>query len=118
MNFPTKNFCVIKTILMTPKYFTKYGNSCHFKPLISDNDGERWLCYFKKGFKMEPHDHNGRYEWYVIKGKFKMTNPTINHTVILEPGDYYCNPPKLPHCHECLEDGEILWIYNQKENHD
>ena len=118
MNFPTRTFGVIKTKNIIPKFFPKYGSNSWYQPIIRDNEGERWLCHFKKGFKLEPHNHKGRYEWYVLSGKFLFMNPETKESVILEKGDYYCNPPEVPHCEECLEDGEVLWIYNMKEEHD
>lgn len=111
MNYPLKDFLVVNTKLIEPLIYKKYPN-CVSYPIISDKEGERWICEFKTGFVLPPHSHLGRYEWYVLSGKFRFTNPESGKSVILNEGDYYCNPPNIPHNEECLKDGRVLWIYN------
>lgn len=117
MEFPTKDFMVINSNKIKPIMYEKYSDKCKCYPLISDENGERWICEFKKGFKLLPHKHEGRYEWYVMSGKYVFRNPETKRECILEEGDYYVNPENVIHEEECLEDGKILWIYNKKENH-
>jgi len=76
---------------------------------------KREIWHFEKGFSLEPHYHSGTYEWYVLSGKFKMINPETNDETILQKGDYYYNPPNMPHYEICLEEGKVLWMYSGAE---
>lgn len=116
MNFPLSNYLVVNTDKIKPVIYKKYGDKCLCYPIISDDDGERWICRFKKGFKLAPHSHKGRYEWIVFSGKYFFGNPDTGEGCILKKGDYYVNPAGVRHEEECLEDGEILWIYNKKRD--
>lgn len=113
MNFPLNNFVKISINNIKPVIY-KNNDKCKCYPLISDNKGERWICKMKKGLKLEPHLHAGRYELYMLKGKMKYVNSITNEETILVKGDYYCNPVNIPHNEECLEDTEMFWLYNKK----
>lgn len=89
-----------------------YGN-LEMRTFVFGETGVRMLCKFKKGHIEPPHYHDGRYEWYVISGKYMVRNPLTKKEDIVSAGDYYCNPPGVPHEEECLEDGEVLWIYDK-----
>lgn len=116
MEYPKNDFISVSEKTLIPEIMGRYTDLCICYKVISDNTGERWYCDFKKGFKLEKHTHEGRYEWFVISGKFRFTNPDTKKTCILEAGDYYCNPANVPHEEECLEDGRIIWLYNKKED--
>jgi len=113
MKFPLKEFIAISTKKIKPTYHKSYTNKFRYIPLISDNNGERWICYFKKGFYLNNHSHEGRYEIFILSGKIQYTNPNTLKSVILEEGDYYCNPKGVEHNEICLEDCKVLWIYDK-----
>ena len=91
-----------------------YSDSCRMKYYVMDKQGKgvRMFCKFKKGHVEEPHFHLQRYEWIVISGKYRVTNPITGKTDIVKGGDYYCNPGGVPHQSECLEDGTLIWLYD------
>ena len=116
MNFPNNNFVKISLRDIKPIIYERYGDLCKCYPMISDNRGERWIVKFKKGFKLDNHTHSGKYEFYMLSGKMRYVNGNTNEECILEKGDYYCNPPNIPHSEECLEDAEMFWMYPQKSD--
>ena len=115
MNFPINKFIKINLKNIKPIFYQN-NSKCKCFPIIDDVNGQRWLCEFKKGFILEPHKHEGRYEWYILSGKFKFTNE-FGEECILEKDDYYCNPANIIHKDECLEDGRVLWIYDRNFNY-
>ncbi len=116
INFPKIVHSVnIKNI--KPIYDDFYGDKVIMKTCINEKGGVRMFCHMKKGFYMNKHKHLGRYEWVVLSGKFRFKNPVTGEINILERGDYYVNPPNTPHEEECLEDGDIFWIYNKIPDH-
>ena len=90
-----------------------YGDTCLMRTFVFGKQGVRALCQMKKGHIEEPHYHKGRYEWYVISGKYLVRNPTTGKETILKAGDYYYNPPNVPHAEEVLESGVLLWMYDR-----
>lgn len=116
MEFPKKEFVHVSKKNMIPEFLERYTEFCACYKIISDISGERWMCDFKKGFKLGKHKHLGRYEWIVISGKFRFKNPETKKECILRTGDYYCNPANVYHEEECLEDGKIIWLYDRKED--
>lgn len=116
--FPVSNyFAINEKNIKGIKDEVVYGDLIELKTFINNDDGIRMLCKFKKGFKLQKHTHEGRYELYVISGKFRYTNPETGEEAILTPGSYYVNPPNVVHEDECLEDGEMFWFYNKKHDH-
>ena len=89
-----------------------YGN-LEMRTFVYGEQGVRMLCRMKKGHIEPPHYHKGRYEWFVLSGKYKVRNPVTGKESIVKAGDYYYNPPNTPHQEECLEDGELLWMYDR-----
>ena len=116
--FPLKNhFTLNEKNIEGVKDEKLYGDLIELKTFINNDDGVRMLCKFKKGFKLTPHKHIGRYELFVISGKFRYRNILTGEDVILTAGSYYVNPPLVPHEDECLEDGEMFWFYNKRHDH-
>jgi len=89
-----------------------YGN-LRMRTFVYGEQGVRMLCQMKKGHIEPPHYHKGRYEWFVLSGKYMVRNPITGKERIVQAGDYYYNPPNVPHTEECLEDGELLWMYDR-----
>jgi len=109
--FPTTNHYVTST---NDKLVTGPGyENLLMKTIINDKNGYRLFCFIKKGNIEHPHFHHGRYELYVISGLLKYVNEETKEEVYLKKGDYYCNPPYLKHSSICLEDSEILWLYDR-----
>lgn len=90
-----------------------YGNGCLMRTFMFGEEGVRMICKMKKGHVEPPHFHKGRYEWYVISGKYLVRNPVTGKEAILTSGDYYYNPPNTPHTEEVLESGKLLWMYDR-----
>lgn len=111
--FPKNDFYSVNTKDIKNTTFPCHYEGCEFKLIINDDNGQRWMGNYKKGFKLDNHVHNGRYELFVISGKIKFGNLETKRETILEAGSYYVNPENVPHYEECLEDCCILWIYNK-----
>ncbi len=90
-----------------------YGDGCLMRTFVFGEQGVRMLCQMKKGHVEPPHYHKGRYEWYVISGKYLVRNPITGKEAIVKAGDYYYNPPNVPHTEEVLESGVLLWMYDR-----
>jgi len=90
-----------------------YGDGCLMRTFVYGEQGVRMLCRMKKGHIEPPHYHKGRYEWFVISGKYLVRNPITGKESIVKAGDYYYNPPNVPHTEEVLESGELLWMYDR-----
>lgn len=112
--FPIDNHLMISTndpseLRTGPGY-----ENLQMKVLINDKNGYRLFCKIKKGNIEYPHYHKRRYEMFVLSGLLKYTNEETKEDFYLKKGDYYCNPPLLKHSSICLEDAEILWIYDRE----
>lgn len=108
MDFPKHSTSLF--VYNLPNILYQNDKNCICYPIISNGKKERWLCEYKKGFKLKPHKHNGIYEIFVIEGKVKYFNDNKVH--ILEKDYYYYNPINEVHSLETLEDSKILWILN------
>lgn len=113
-SFDLSNHLIISTTDIND-YFTGKGyENLQMKVIINDKTGYRLYCKVKKGNIEHPHYHHGKYELFMIKGIMKYTNVNTNESVILKAGDYYYNPPKIPHKSICLEDAEMFWLYDKE----
>ena len=115
--FPAKDYFAINVNEIEGVKDKIYSDLIELKTIINDDNGVRMLCKFKKGFKLTPHKHAGRYELFVISGKFRYANPETGREAILTAGSYYVNPPNVIHEDECLEDGEMFWFYDKRHDH-
>lgn len=112
--FPKTNHLIVKTndereLITGPGY-----EKLRMKVLVNDKNGYRLYCEIKKGNIEYPHFHHGTYELFMLSGKIMYKNEESGEEVILEKGDYYCNPPMLKHSSICLEDASMLWMYDKE----
>lgn len=73
------------------------------------------LMAFNKGAKFSMHFHSEKDEtWYVLSGKFEVkyidTTNASQHSVLLQVGDTWHNPPLFPHQLICIEEGTIIEV--------
>lgn len=75
--------------------------------------GERMmvaLMQFKKGDKVETHEHPNEQAGYCLSGKFKLT--INNEEYVIEPGDSYLILADNKHSYCFLEDSEMVEIFS------
>lgn len=113
-NFPINNHLIVKTNNKKELLSGVGYENLLMKVLVNDKNGYRLYCEVKKGNIEHPHFHLGRYELFMISGKIKYKNEDTGEEVILEKGDYYCNPPMIKHSSICLEDSILFWMYDKE----
>lgn len=112
-NWPTDEY-LLESSNTLDKWISHPGyRNLEMRTFVYGKQGVRMLCKMKKGHIEPPHYHKGRYEWFVLSGKYKVRNPITKKESIVKAGDYYYNPPNTPHQEECLEEGELLWMYDR-----
>lgn len=112
--FPSNNHLIVKTS-NKEELVTGVGYELlKMKVLVNDKNGYRLYCEVKKGNIEHPHFHHGRYELFILSGKMLYKNEETGEEVLLEKGDYYCNPPLIKHSSICIEDATMFWLYDKE----
>ncbi len=66
----------------------------------------------KKGASFEPHAHHNEQLVLILEGTLRLDIPDPEtgeiQSVTMEPGDFMCLPPNLPHGGEALTDCRVL----------